>query len=150
VNVDHDHGVTGEAGWHVPDLWLLAVPAVAGRLTTARHDVMCWSDMAGLRPGQVDDVALAVYEAMANVVDHAYPDSEGDFDLHATRDPVRVAVTVTDHGRWKPPPATLAPTSLRGRGLLLMRALAAELRITPRPRGTTVFMTWLLPRAARR
>ncbi len=151
VNVDDDgHGVTGgpsrrPGGWKVPDLWLLAVPAVVGRLTGARQDLSSWSDMAGLSAVQVDDVGLAVYEAMANVVDHAYPYSDGDFDLHATRERVRVAVTVTDRGRWKPPPARLVPRSLRGHGLLLMRSLAVEFEITLRPGGTIVLMTWPLP-----
>ena len=154
MNVDDDgHGAVGGSGrapggWMVPDLWLLAVPAVAERLTRARQDLSNWSDMAGLSAMQVDDVGLAVYEAMANVVDHAYPHSDGDFDLHATRDRVRAAVTITDRGLWKPPPATLAPRSLRGRGLLLMRALAAEFEITPRPVGTVVLMAWPLPTAA--
>jgi anti-sigma regulatory factor (Ser/Thr protein kinase) len=49
---------------------------------------------------QVDDLGLAAYEAMANVVDHAYDRPGGVFDLHACRSGDTVTVSVTDHGRW--------------------------------------------------
>ena len=81
-----------------------------------------WARAAGLDATQIDDVALAAYEAMADVVDHAYDVPGGVFDLHACRQ--NGLVIVTDHGRFKHPPD--GARSLRGRGLLLIERAALE------------------------
>ncbi|TDV57883.1 ATP-binding protein [Actinophytocola oryzae] len=129
----------------VPDLWLPGIPAVVGRLTGVRQRLVRWGTQAGLSEEQVDDVGLATYEAMANVVDHAYPDGTGEFDLHAASERDLVTVTVTDHGRWKPHATTPGPMSLRGRGLMIMEKLSSRFELTPRVGGTTVCMSWSLP-----
>ena len=89
------------------------------------------------------DILLATDEALANCVDHAYG-ATGDsglmtlcmsYDVGAQE----VQISVTDKGAWiEPAPRT--KTSIRGRGLILMRALADNCTIDGRPDGTTVLL----------
>jgi serine/threonine-protein kinase RsbW len=87
----------------VPDLRLADVPAVAPMLSRARQRLAAWCRAAGLDDGLIEDVALATYEAMANVVDHANDQHGGLFDLSASRRDDLVTVTVHDRGQWKRP-----------------------------------------------
>ncbi len=93
---------------------------------------------------QVGALTLATYEALANAAIHAYLDDTGTFDLLARYlpDRDRVEVTVTDYGRWRPPPDDPGPFS--GRGIPLIQALAEHVDITRSTQGTTVRMHWNL------
>ncbi|HYQ67325.1 ATP-binding protein [Actinophytocola sp.] len=120
------------------------VPAASERLHQLRQALIAWARRVGLAAEAASDLVLATYEAMANVVDHAYRGrSNGLLDLQARADRTRrtVTVTVTDYGRWRPP--TQGPT-LRGRGLALIRGLAQHTEIRPGRHGTTVAMTYRL------
>lgn len=97
-------------------------------------------------PETADDLTLAVYEALANVVDHAYRDevAPGPMLLRAEvvrTAPTTVAVTVTDHGVWR----TGADPGYRGRGLTLLRGLTTEASVLSSPAGTTVRVRHALP-----
>lgn len=118
------------------------VPAAAARLTGLRHALAEWAERSGLSQEDREALILASYEAMANSVEHAYSgELEGVLDLRAVRDTEAglVTVTVTDYGRWRPPP--IDPGS-RGRGLPLIRGLTTAADITPSEQGTTVSMSW--------
>jgi len=92
-------------------------------------------------PDTADDLALAVYEALANVVDHAYVGrgepglmtlwAEASCPLLTGRD---LVVTVLDEGAWRP---STGP-GWRGRGLPLMRELVHATAVLPGDEGTTV------------
>jgi serine/threonine-protein kinase RsbW len=119
------------------------IPAVADLLAELRHTLIAWARRTPLSPQQIEDLALAAHEAMTNVVIHAYPDQPGGtFDLHAAHDPRdgTVAVTVSDRGHWHTPTPDARP--LHGRGLALIRALAANAMVSATPQGTTVRMLW--------
>jgi anti-sigma regulatory factor (Ser/Thr protein kinase) len=91
------------------------------------------------------DVLLAVNEALANAVEHAYAGTSGNVDLAAGYDVNRhtLSVTVEDHGQWIPPaPVADARYSQRGRGFVLMRALADEFAVDSSAEGTRVCLTW--------
>jgi anti-sigma regulatory factor (Ser/Thr protein kinase) len=126
----------------MPELRLTGVPATGTALPTARQKLTAWARAAGLPAEQVDDLALAAYEAMANVVDHAYDQPGGVFDLHACRQDDQLVVTVTDHGQFRP---SRDGASLRGRGLLLIERIAAEFELIPLAVGTLVRMRWSVP-----
>ncbi|WP_163505890.1 ATP-binding protein [Fodinicola acaciae] len=120
------------------------VPALAGELPALRHELAAWSGSAGLSPQAAQVIVLASYEAMANVVDHAYRNVRGALELRAVCEPdggsgAAVNITVTDFGRWRPLPAD---PGVRGRGLLLMRRLATRTDIDATERGTTVTLWW--------
>jgi Histidine kinase-like ATPase domain len=85
----------------------------------------------------VDDLVLAVYEALANVVEHAYPPEHPQpmMRLQARVEDRHVLITISDHGRWRTPPRE---PGYRGRGLAMMRSLITELHLHRGPQGTTV------------
>jgi serine/threonine-protein kinase RsbW len=90
----------------------------------------------------VDDLTLAVYEALANVVDHAYAttDTPGAMRLWAAvtgpSDGEReLVVTVSDDGAWR----LAQDPGWRGRGISLMRSLTRA-SVLSGPTGTTVRM----------
>jgi len=122
-----------------PDLQRQAVPAEPDQLNPLRDQLAAWAREACLTAERVGDVLLAVYEAMANVVVHAYPGRLGTFDLYARHAGSTVTVTIRDYGQWRPVPR---PTVLGGRGLPMIRTLADRALIETGSAGTTVTMTW--------
>jgi serine/threonine-protein kinase RsbW len=119
------------------------VPAAPGALRRLRHDLMAWVLAAGVEEARAGDIVLASYEALANVADHAYDGGEpGVVDVDAAAHPGRLEVVITDHGQWRLPLPDTQPVSLRGRGLLLLRASADRADITSGERGTVVTLTW--------
>ncbi|MDU0289938.1 SpoIIE family protein phosphatase [Saccharothrix longispora] len=123
------------------------VPAVPEALGGMRQEVRAWAALAGLPVDVLCDVQLALGEAAANAVDHAYPDGPGDFDyeLERTADG-DVHVVVRDRGRWRPVPVDKGN---RGRGIDIIRELAADAVFDRGPRGTVVdFRVPLAPRPA--
>jgi anti-anti-sigma factor len=109
-------------------------------LATMRRTVARWAAAAGLPADAVDDLQLALGEAMANAVEHAYAgDTHGVCEYRIDLEPDgTVRVSVTDPGRWRPPPADRGH---RGRGLELISALADDVEVDRTPGagvGTTV------------
>jgi anti-sigma regulatory factor (Ser/Thr protein kinase) len=85
------------------------LPATVESVRQARHAVRRFA--RGLDV-DVEGIALAVSEAVANVVAHAYSEGEsGVIDLSATAAPGEVAVVVRDRGR-----GMAAPTGRPGAG----------------------------------
>ena len=90
------------------------------------------------------DVTLAVDEAMSNCVDHAYRGrSAGSMVLVLTYDELCAAVRihVTDEGSWREP-SSFSSNAFRGRGVLLMEALADECTVDGQHHGTTVCLVF--------
>lgn len=123
------------------DLRYLRVPATAEHLPELRRELAQWAGRTGLDSDAVEALVLAAYEAMANVVEHAYNDPLQGLDLEASYRPEqrRVEVTVTDQGSWS---SSSASEPWRGRGLPLIRRLAQETEVTADDGGTTVRMAW--------
>jgi anti-sigma regulatory factor (Ser/Thr protein kinase) len=98
---------------------------------------------------RADAITLAVYEALANAVEHAYVHLAGPGAMNVSavyhRHANLLSVTVQDHGRWQEVKATSA-AGLRGRGIPLMQALSDHPRINPTAFGTTVILEWNLGR----
>ncbi|QCQ93520.1 ATP-binding protein [Rhodococcus sp. SGAir0479] len=120
-----------------------SVPACGSALPTARRTLVKFAQEQGVPDEIVSDMSLASYEAMANIVEHAYPArSDGTFDVQAQFDDSRRELTVvlTDHGRWKNAPASAG--SFRGRGLALIRACSHTADIATGPEGTRVSLRW--------
>ncbi|WIX76788.1 ATP-binding protein [Amycolatopsis carbonis] len=125
----------------------LRQPARLDEASTLRYALIDWARARGLPDELIADLALAVYEALVNAAEHAYPDgTTGMLDLHAHHDNQIVRVTVTDHGEWSPQPA---PDPRRGRGLALMDLLSDHAEITPTEQGTVITMAWQLTRRDR-
>lgn len=115
---------------------LSAVPAAASIVRGRLRD---WLEGLGWPEAELDDVVLAVHEAVSNSVEHGYTGVEpGEVSVHgrvAEDRGGRVAhVVVRDGGRWRPPRAP----GFRGRGLPVMRGCMAGVEIRTDASGTVV------------
>jgi anti-sigma regulatory factor (Ser/Thr protein kinase) len=129
----------------VPDLEL-SLPARAENVAVVRHVLGGVGDVLGLDPEVLDDIRLAVSEACANVVVHAYPGGDGLLIVRVFTRAETVAVSVRDHGGGMAP-RTDSPGL--GVGLPLIASLARTLELSaPSGGGTEVRMSFdLQPRA---
>jgi serine/threonine-protein kinase RsbW len=123
------------------------VPAVAENVAPLRHAVVDLANGAGAEDTVRTDLALAVGEACANVVVHAYPPGDvGPLIIQATIDGEEIVVTVVDQGQGMTP----RPDSPGlGLGLPLIANLSDRLEIQDGPDGvgTRVEMVFTLKRA---
>jgi anti-sigma regulatory factor (Ser/Thr protein kinase) len=86
----------------------------------------------------VEGIALAVSEAVANVVTHAYGEGEpGTIDLAATAAPEEVAIVVRDRGRGMAAPP-LRPGA--GFGIEIIRRLAETVSVEESAPGVALTM----------
>lgn len=120
----------------------LCRPADPTELRTIRHRVSSWAHRHRLPPDVLTDLQLAVGEAVANGVEHAYRDGPpGSVDVELALQPDRdgrsasVAVLVADHGRWRSAPLR---SGHRGRGLTLIGRVAERVRVSVTRAGTEV------------
>ena len=105
----------------------LRIRAEAEQLREVRHELESWLDGHGAAPEVAAEIALAVHEAAANVVEHAYHrGGSGALVVRARADHGQVTVTVEDDGEWRAP----SRTDQRGRGLALMHGLMDDVEIT--------------------
>ena len=113
--------------------------ARAEELAVVRQGAREWLVDAGISRDRADDLILAIGEATANAVEHAYLTSagSGDVEVRMRRDRGRgIEAVVSDSGAWRDPPAPGG----RGRGTGLMEALVDDLVIERRGHGTRVLM----------
>ncbi len=111
------------------------LPADPSRLSGVRRVVMAWATAMGLPWETAEDLQLALGEALANAVEHAYSGGgPGECEYRVARAADgSVDVEVIDTGTWRPPPAD---RGFRGRGLELISALAQDVEITHGPDGS--------------
>jgi serine phosphatase RsbU (regulator of sigma subunit)/anti-sigma regulatory factor (Ser/Thr protein kinase) len=115
--------------------------AKAEEIAGIRRSVEGWTESARLPLDVSQMVSLAVYEAMANVVEHAYrEDGPGQLDVELRHEGDAVLAVVSDEGRWHI--STPAEQRHRGRGLTLIERLAGQVTVMPTANGTTVRMRW--------
>lgn len=123
-----------------PDLEL-SLAARAENVAVVRHALGGVGDVLGLDPEVLDDIRLAVSEACANVVVHAYaPDVDGLLvvQVHARED--EITVCVRDNGAGMAP---RADSPGLGVGLPLIASLARSLELAAASGGgTEVRMTF--------
>ena len=120
----------------------LLLPADARFLPRTRGAISGYLQESGARPDAVDDVVLALDEACANVIRHAFPDgTTGSLRLHAEIDDHEVVVQVEDDGAgFDPCCVELSPgfEATSGRGLAMIRKLMTEVDVeSPTPSGGT-------------
>jgi len=121
----------------------LTFPASSRYLVLARLSVAGVAPVVGLSTEQLADLKLAVTEACANVVKHAYPEGErGDVHLRLAVEEGMLSVEVTDSGRGMSalPGIVWDPAALheQGMGLTIVRSVVDELEIDSPPSGGTV------------
>lgn len=125
----------------VPDLEI-SLPARPENVAIVRHVLGGVGDALGMDPAVLADVRLAISEACANVIVHAYPgDQEGLLDVAVSASPGSLQISVRDQGRGMAP---RADSPGLGVGLPLIASLAETLELCDGPHGgTEVRMTFV-------
>lgn len=118
----------------------LAVPADPAHLPALRQQVRRCIAGLSIPPHQQSETVLAVYEAAANAVQHAYrPGQPGSIELTIWTEPDALCIQICDHGHWRPPQPE--PTaSGHGLGITLMRRLVDCVFIEHGAGGTRVLL----------
>jgi len=131
----------------------LRVPAKPEYLIVCRLALNGLAYVAPVSDEALSDLKLAVTEACANSMSHAYGPDEGFVTMRVAVDDGAVAIDISDEGTGMADPAP-SPTGANGgldeggMGLALIRALVDELEITPGPQGAgtrVVFRKRLTP-----
>jgi anti-sigma regulatory factor (Ser/Thr protein kinase)/putative methionine-R-sulfoxide reductase with GAF domain len=111
----------------------LRLPADPRILTRVRRVLRRWLRGRGAGDQDTNEITLAVSEACANAIEHAYSPTSARFNLRAFARGGEVTVIVSDTGRWRAP-----RDPDRGRGLSIMRAAADSVNISSADHGTSI------------
>ena len=125
----------------LPERLELDLAAEPGSLAVMRRALQDWLPRVGLDERTAYDVLVAVGEAAANAIEHAYGPSAARFALAAAIESGELAITVRDEGSWRPPRG-----SHRGRGIAMMRDLMDHVQVDSHEGGTVVSMRRRLER----
>jgi serine/threonine-protein kinase RsbW len=113
-------------------------PADPRQLSIIRRELAGWLAPLSLTEDETAAVVLAVDEAAANAVRHAYGHGEsGVVELTLWTEPGTLCVEVVDHGNWRPP---VEPPATGGRGIGLMNSMADAVLIHFDDRGSRVLL----------
>ena len=119
------------------DLFCDAFDANRNQQGRARQRLRAWLESTGMTSEDGDAVVLAVGEAVSNAIDHG---SEGDpsqiVTVELARRQSNIIASVGDRGHWQP--GLTALLAGRGRGHLIMEALADDVDINLDQGGTVV------------
>ena len=122
----------------------LELPAAPTSVPHVRRLVGDIAERMGAEPERTADVRLAVTEACANVVVHAYAVAGGRLTVEATEQRGQLIVTICDTGRGL---AGVSPNAGLGQGLSLINSLTDDLQIESGPdRGTRMRLVFRLTR----
>jgi anti-sigma regulatory factor (Ser/Thr protein kinase) len=112
---------------------LATVAARPEALGEVRTEVERWLTDIGLPAAERADLVVAVNEAAANAVEHAYRDGRtGDVTVEADLGH-GLEIRVIDHGEWKYGHGDPE----RGRGMHIMRSLVDDVEVVRRDGGGT-------------
>jgi len=118
----------------VPDERLeLELPCRPSTLAPLRRMLRHWLSGVRASPGELQDILVAVSEAVTNAIEHAYGPIEASYRVEGRLSRDRVTVTVTDSGSWRERRGLE-----RGRGTHLMRELMDGFEVRPSGAGTAV------------
>ena len=111
--------------------------AKADQLASIRSEIRSWLSSQVLEP---DDVLIAVGEACANAIEHAYrnTDVDADVEIDLADHGYYLTACVRDLGTWQIPNRH---NIHRGRGTHIMKSLSMRFTRESGPQGTTVTMT---------
>ncbi len=121
----------------------------------ARAVVAMFASQLDFTIDEIDEIKVAVSEAVSNAIIHGYEDQPGEVRVEAILSNGRIEVIVHDSGKgiadvaWATEPThTSRPDERMGLGLVFIREYMDEMRVDSAPnQGTTVHMT-KAPRSA--
>ncbi len=111
----------------------LQMPASPRALAHIRSAIRRWLHAVGVRGQDASDVLVAVGEACANTVEHAYGPRGGLVRVRIDLQPPDLVAIVNDTGRYRP-----SRGKNGGRGTTLMQALTDEVTIEHGASGTEI------------
>jgi anti-sigma regulatory factor (Ser/Thr protein kinase) len=113
----------------------VTLTAEGGSCSRARQVVRDAATSWGLPEDLTDDAQLVVTELVSNGIDHG----EGLITLTVSRRDSGMLVEVHDESPKQPQVRPVDPSSARGRGMQLVKALSARWGTTPDGRGKVVW-----------
>jgi anti-sigma regulatory factor (Ser/Thr protein kinase)/putative methionine-R-sulfoxide reductase with GAF domain len=119
----------------VPEELFLQLPADPNMLSRTRRQFRRWLRHHGGSDSDLAEATIALSEACANAVEHAYSPMPASFEIRARCDAGELVISVKDAGRWRAPRGTN-----RGRGLAIMKSAMDEVSIERTDAGTEVIM----------
>jgi anti-sigma regulatory factor (Ser/Thr protein kinase) len=118
----------------IPTELRLRLPAEARILADMRRALRRWlRHRADAGEQDIVEVTMAVNEACANAIEHAYTPMPAEFELCASFADGEVAVVISDAGHWRSPRGVH-----RGRGLTIMETAMDGVEVEAGPAGTRV------------
>jgi putative methionine-R-sulfoxide reductase with GAF domain/anti-sigma regulatory factor (Ser/Thr protein kinase) len=122
----------------------IEVPAVPTSLGRIRYAIRRWLASNDIGDDDSVNILLAVGEATANAVEHAYGPAGGTVAVGMERSGDTVVATVRDTGRWRLPRGTN-----RGRGVGIMEKCTEEMSLERGDEGTLVRLQFGVDRSSR-
>jgi anti-sigma regulatory factor (Ser/Thr protein kinase)/GAF domain-containing protein len=119
----------------VPDVLDIELAADASLLSGVRRTLGRWQRSQGLERAVANEITIAVSEACANAIEHAYGPSGGSVHLCAARIGETIQISVSDHGNWRPPRG-----EHRGRGLKIIESAMDFFEARSTDQGTEIVM----------
>lgn len=114
----------------------LELDAVPESLAELRTTLRRWLPTVGASEDDVSDLLVAVGEAAANVIEHAYGPGGGKYTVCSDYRDGEVRITISDTGTWRS-----SRGAHRGRGTELMRQLCDEMSVLHHDgAGTDVYL----------
>lgn len=118
-------------------------PADPDQLVLIRRELAGWLAQLALTEDETANVVLAVDEAAANAVRHAYgADESGAIELTLWTEPGTLSIEIVDHGSWRPPGEEPVEA---GRGIPLMSTMSEAVLIHFDERGSRVLLRHRIP-----
>ncbi|MGB0096673.1 MAG: SpoIIE family protein phosphatase [Solirubrobacteraceae bacterium] len=130
-----DVAIVAVQNCEVPEDLRLRLPADPQVLAQVRRVIRRWLRNHGARDHVIAEITLAVSEACANAIEHAYSPAPAEFHLQASASEGEVKIVVSDAGRWR-----TARGRDRGRGLAIIDAAMDEGEINRSAIGTEIVM----------
>jgi anti-sigma regulatory factor (Ser/Thr protein kinase) len=122
--------------------WQATFPAAPAVLGTIRAKLAEIAKQCGLPDDRVGDVKLAVSEAAAQVVRHAYPNDEGTVTVLALAEGGELRIVIRDTGTRMTPRSDSPGLGL---GLPVIAAVTDSTEVISTDDGTEVHMTFPCP-----
>jgi anti-sigma regulatory factor (Ser/Thr protein kinase)/putative methionine-R-sulfoxide reductase with GAF domain len=119
----------------IPQELALQLPAEPYVLARVRRIIRRWLTARGADRVALDEMTIAVSDACANAIEHAYGPGRGSFELSARLEGDDVVLVVRDFGAWR-----ASRGEHRGRGLDVMRAAMDEVEVRTDSSGTEVVL----------
>jgi serine/threonine-protein kinase RsbW len=117
----------------------LCLPRDGSSVPFVRHHCRSTLERLGVEKTCIDDIEVALSEAVTNVFKHAH-ETDDEYEVRVTIDNEVCKIEVSDAGpvfEYDPDPPDFPTRAETGRGISLMRALVDDLEFVRRAEGGT-------------